>query len=327
MKTQLPGNLVDILPLCFQLREKLSFIREGERIVATRPSDGRRFAMSPWQHYMISRFDGKNTFEQLAREVEQLVPRELTARGLLNFYDWLYRENLILVECESVFELVGDNFEEDKKEIETDRLPFWLRREWRHQALKVAAILLLCVGVLRFAYVVAPAFRGGETNVAGIGESTPDSVTLASGSRTIPMVEDGRLLPAAQAVVEGIPEVPKLEPESAQSEADSLPRPRPSPIEVALGMTDPGRPAVESVPGPEGPLPNATEAPQPPSYEEALLDELRRQLASSLVRRDEFYLQNQEQAYSEEVSKITELARRIGWLESQTKGEDPEPIQ
>ncbi|MEM7603031.1 MAG: hypothetical protein AAF357_16660, partial [Verrucomicrobiota bacterium] len=53
----------------------------------------------------------------------------------------------------------------------------------------------------------------------------------------------------------------------------------------------------------------------PPS--EADLEGLRREMAECRIRRDEFYLQNNEIGYRYEVQKMTALAKQIGEIEAQ----------
>ena len=53
-----------------------------------------------------------------------------------------------------------------------------------------------------------------------------------------------------------------------------------------------------------------------PEVNAAELDSLRRRLAECRIRRDEFYIQNDEQGYREEVAKMSELVKEIGELES-----------
>lgn len=55
---------------------------------------------------MLCRLDGTRTFEQAAREVYRQFRGGFSSVGLLNFYRWLYQEDLILCECDSIFELV-----------------------------------------------------------------------------------------------------------------------------------------------------------------------------------------------------------------------------
>lgn len=112
MSKQNPGNLDEIFPLQFRLREELRFFRSGDEVIAERVASGKRFSVRRWQYEMLLRFDGKKTFEMAAREVHQFCGGGFSSMGLLNFYRWLYNENLVVCECRSVFELVPDEEEE-----------------------------------------------------------------------------------------------------------------------------------------------------------------------------------------------------------------------
>src|SRR5690606_22181981 len=105
-----------------------------------------------------SRFDGKRSFEEISKEVYIGRPGAFTAVGLLNFYHWLYTENLVLCECESIFELIlGDpGFELDDEEEEMaggKRVPLsefasGLLEDTRvRRSLAVAAAVVFCLSI------------------------------------------------------------------------------------------------------------------------------------------------------------------------------------
>ena len=58
MNTRLPGNLAEIFPLRFRLREEMRFSRVGEVVVAEKVRSGQRYSLKPWQYDLLARFDG-----------------------------------------------------------------------------------------------------------------------------------------------------------------------------------------------------------------------------------------------------------------------------
>lgn len=291
MSNHLPGNLAEIFPLRFRLRQTLRFEDQGEKVLAQRSDDGRHYALNRWQHAMLERFDGQLSFEAVAREVYDLHPGSFTSIGLLNFYGWLYQEDLVLCECESVFELVSDEEEpETRQEPETPRslqedsgfklrLP---RRETSFRLLKAAATVAFCLAVLRISYVAAPLFE-------------PPIDRLYAGVENF-FLEDAR---------------PALVAESEQSARDTSVRD----MQLAGRAIQPGLANDGDAPSAAG-----TETARPETGDSEGIDVLRQRLAECRIRRDEFYLQNDEAGYRREVEKMTEIARKIGRIESE--GED-----
>lgn len=84
----------------------MRFAHGNGEVLAEKVSDGQRFVLKPWQYEMMRRFDGQRTFEEIAKEIYGQFQGEFSAVGLTNFYQWLYDENLVLCECDSIFELV-----------------------------------------------------------------------------------------------------------------------------------------------------------------------------------------------------------------------------
>lgn len=307
MNDRLPGNLHEIFPLRFRLREGLRFFRHGDSIVAENPARGKRYSLRPWQYEMILRFDGKTTYEESARYVYAARPGVFTATGLLNFYNWLYEENLVLCECESIFELVleeppADPGEENK--AARPRLSEFAERLLRdsrvQRAIAVSAVVVFFLSVLRIAWVAAPVFEPPVNRLyaeaAERFRERRETATLAESQRSAksPTVEAVELSsravePAEPAVVE----------KPAVEEA-GIPDAQPEPASRAEA------PALPPVPGPQVP------APAPTSER---IETLRRELEACRIRRDEFYLQNDEEGYRREVHRMTNLAREIGDIE------------
>lgn len=299
----MPGNLAEIFPLRFRLREELRFFPYGDAVIAERVRTGQRYSLKRWQYELLLRFDGRTTYEQAARQEYRLRPGGFTALGLLNFYNWLYSENLVLCECESIFELViGEQGEREsprhRDSASDDHQEAFITRLIRDSRLRKVAVgaaaALLVLSVLRIAYVAAPvleppvqALYAGATRVTAPSDSAPASVASERGPAET-SVE--RVSLAAR--VDEIPSVPEILPEPSRPDdrADG------EPLQVK----------------PEAPAPKAE------SVSRALekIEQLRVKLEECRVRRDEFYLQNDEDGYRREVHRMTNIAREIGDIEN-----------
>ncbi len=218
-------------------------------------------------------------------------PGAFTAVGLLNFYNWLYSENLVLCECESIFELVMGNpdpesEEEGGEDERTSRLSTFalglLDDSRVRRSLALAVTVVFCLAIVRIVQVAAPVFEppvqrlyaeasrlfdrpepavSVATSERSAEESSVEKVSLAA--RMPPLVEESA--PSAKGAA--------LEVEGSGKEADS-----------AADVLD----RIES---------------------------LRVQLEECRIRRDEFYLQNDEEGYRREVHRMTNLAKEIGDIE------------
>ena len=271
------------------MREALRFQEAGDQIVAERVTDSQRFLLRPWQLEVLRRFDGMRTFEQASREVYGMFPAGFTAMGLLNFYRWLYEENLVVCECQSIFELVDD--EPEAKPAVRQMFPTLKERiatvsgiqlsEGQQHALKTSAAILFCLCVFRVAYVAAPIFE--------------------------PPVD------RALAVVEGYFMKGFTEMKEARANQEFR--------ETSVQQLNL---AVKAVPDqlvevPQAPGLSVMPEKNPQVYMDHLLSEvndLRHRLAQCRVRRDEFYIQNDEAGYRREVEQMTELVRQISEIES-----------
>ena len=289
LNTQLPGNLAEIFPLRFRMREALRFEEIGDQVVAERVTDSQRFLLRPWQLEMLRRFDGIRTFEGASREVYGIFPAGFTAMGLLNFYRWLYEENLVVCECQSIFELVDD--EREAKPSVRQMFPELKERiasvsgiqlsEGQQRALKTSAAILFCLCVFRIAYVAAPIIEPPvDRALAAVEGYFMKGSTEMKEARTNQEFRETsvqRLKLAVKAVPDQLEEVPHAPELSVMPEKN------------------------------------------PQVYIDHLLSEvndLRRRLAQCRVRRDEFYIQNDEAGYRREVEQMTELVRQIGEIES-----------
>ncbi len=245
---------------------------------------------------MLMRMDGRRTFEEIAREVHALEPGRFTFVGLLNFYNWLNREDLIVCECESVFELVLDESEDDEVKDGPQFAPVGARqkhsfREYLGSAgasrmMKISAAILFSLSVLRLAYVAAPIFEPPVdrlySEVGKLMGPRSSGVSLASSERSaqIPGVEKVELASQMKSAPREVGVQSNLN--SADEEALALPQPE------ALPKVELIKPDIE---------------------------ELRVKLEECRIRRDEFYLQNNEEGYRREVHAMTELAKEIGDIE------------
>lgn len=295
MSNQLPGNLAEILPLRFRVRETLYYGVTPGGVIAEREKDQQRFSLKHWQYEMLTRFDGKRTFESIAKEVHSKFPGGFTAVGLLNFYNWLYHEDLVVCECESVFELVVEEEEEALEVVpdvaRRDRALVkssidYLSKGWQREALKVSAMILFSLAVIRIAYVAAPIF---EPPVDRLYAEVADAVSEENA-------------PAANTALE------KRIPDTPINEMELAGRIEPAPEPIDLEIPEPEvfvKPEQKSNPA-------TAEKPDPT----ARIDALRKALAECRIRRDEFYLQNNESGYRTEVAKMADLAREIGEIES-----------
>lgn len=249
------------------------------------------------------RFDGRRSYEAAAREVYRERPGSFTAKGLLNFYNWLYNENLILCECESIFELVLGDGERDgsaqqaaasvSPEDEEDYAEFagrLLGRPLVKRSLAVAVGVVFCLSVIRLVYVSAPVFEPPvQRAYAEAREYLDRGAPARSHAESERSAADGAVEPVSLAA--RAPEkatVPAVEVESERE------------------VTPPASPAVAMAP------PSSRDA---VSAELARIDSLRIQLEECRIRRDEFYLQGDEEGYRREVHRMTNLAREIGDIE------------
>ncbi len=307
----MPGNLAEIFPLRFRLREELRFFPYGEAVIAERVKTGQRYSLKRWQYELLLRFDGRTTYEQAAREEYRVRPAGFTALGLLNFYNWLYSENLVVCECESIFELVlGESPEEGVRyrgaasdEMEPGFIAQLLHDSRVRKVAIGAAAALLVFSVIRITYVAAPvleppvqklyaeASRLSETPAAepssvesqrGPAEPDMERVSLASKVSEIPAAPD----PAIP--IEKATPAPAVAPAPPQ-EVQAQPEPR----------SQPQQPTMTGV-----------------SASLKRIEQLRIQLEECRVRRDEFYLQNDEEGYRREVHRMTNIAREIGDIEN-----------
>ncbi|MEM1441567.1 MAG: hypothetical protein AAGF67_04460 [Verrucomicrobiota bacterium] len=276
---------------------------KGE-VYAEKVADGQRFVLKPWQYEMMRRFDGKRTFEEIAREIYEQFRGEFSAVGLTNFYQWLYDENLVLCECESIFELVPEEGAKasapqppqeyaaplarhkgiSQKIQKTVREGFGPPKDWQKKAIRVSAIVLFCLAVLRIAYVSAPIL---EPPVDHVYSSVEDWFYHEAN------------MPSERRAINEVRETPVQEMELA-GRVTEMPVPQAMPIEADPVVSH------EAIPEP---------APLEATPED--LERLRREMAECRIRRDEFYLQNNEIGYRYEVQKMTALAKQIGEIEAQ----------
>ncbi len=271
------------------MTEALRFQGTDDQVVAEKVTDSQRFLLRPWQLEMLRRFDGMRTFEQASREVYGMFPAGFTAMGLLNFYRWLYEEDLVVCECQSIFELVDD--EREAKPAVRQMFPELIERiasvsgirlsEGQKRALKTSAAILFSLCVFRIAFVAAPIFEPPVNRaLAAVEGSLMKGSTETKEARTNQEFRETsvqKLKLAVEAVPDELVEVPHL------PEFSVMPEQNPQVcIDHLLSQ----------------------------------VNDLRRRLAQCRVRRDEFYIQNDEAGYRREVEQMNELVRQIGEIES-----------
>ena len=276
----------------------MRFAHGNGEVLAEKVADGQRFVLKPWQYELMRRFDGQRTFEEISKEIYGQFQGEFSAVGLTNFYQWLYDENLVLCECDSIFELVTDDETEtvplgQRKPLarhtglteqiqNTVRESFGVNYEWQKKALKISAIVLFSLAVLRIAYVAAPILE--------------PPVNLVYSTVEDYFYQDTQL-PAERRSGNELLDTPVQELELAGRAID-LP---------------------SAMPAENGSVASYNEIPEPPAAAPPTLENLeslRREMAECRIRRDEFYLQNNEIGYRYEVQKMTALAREIGEIEA-----------
>lgn len=322
MTTELPGNLGEILPLRLRLREALSFASQQGLLMAYRERDGQRFLLKRWQYEILGKMDGRRTFGELAEETQQLLPGRFSTEGLLNFYSWLYHENLVTVATASIFEF----------DAEGDTGPEWMKssassafnspsaattssdtfslaeatpvaqpsaggevlrrksRLNRRSILQLAALLIFSLCLLRIGLVMAPAFTPAATRLVAMWkgvELSPQGTVVAETERVLPPTRIVERELASKAVAE----IPL--PQAAAADEAHVAKPKASspvsnvPAPVTESATDPGR-----------------------------LDSLRKELAACRIRRDEFYIQEDEAGYRHEVERMAAIVKELGEIET-----------
>lgn len=270
------------------MREELRFTPSAEHVVAVRSSNGKRYSLKPWQYVMMCRFDGEKTFEQLGREVYNEFSGLITAKGLLNFYTWLYDESLVLCNFESVFELVAQEGEDESDSQVSETLKRLISHPEIPRVAMTAVAVMFCLAVVRIAFVAAPILEPPVDRLySEVGKHFDNPSDVPTIERQAiadvhePLVESLELA----ARVEALPELPAFEvPEPAVT------------VQKAAREKEPFAATAET---------------------DSLLERmntLRQDMAGCRIRRDEFYLQNNEVGYRLEVEKMTELAREIGEL-------------
>lgn len=273
----------------FRLRDELRFYRAPGAMVVERVARQQRYSLKLWQFEMLARFDGRQTFEEVAKEVYSLQPGGFTAVGLLNFYNWLYDEDLVLCECDSIFELVGDSIEADDEEPATRRLSGFARQLLNDsrvlRGVKITAAVIFSLSVLRLVYVAAPVF---EPPVDRLYAEAEKILRSPEGG-----ISHGELERAAElSGVEKVELAARVEPAAPEAVA--------------------GENLIETAPPAESPEP----APASKGNKLEAIEILRVQLEECRIRRDEFYLQNDEDGYRREVHRMTNLAKEIGDIEN-----------
>ncbi len=285
----------------------MRFFRVGGTLVAEKTRTRQRYSLKPWQVDLLSKFDGKTSFEEAAKQVCGARPGAFTATGLLNFYHWLYTENLVLCECESIFELIlgdaGDAMDDEEVEpvgkAGLSEFAGRLLRDSRvRRALAACAVVAFSLSVIRLVQVAAPVFEPAAgrlyASFSKPGRPQP-TVSVAASERSAQDSSVERRSLAARAPV-------------VKETGKAVEEPAP-PVRAPEG------PAYSPV-IPEAPKKELEPAVAPANGDLRRIEELRVQLEECRIRRDEFYLQNDEEGYRREVHRMTNLAKEIGDIEN-----------
>ncbi len=268
-------------------------------MVVERVARQQRYSVKLWQFEMLARFDGTETFEGVAKEVYRLQPGGFTAMGLLNFYQWLYTEDLVLCECESIFELAGEteDGEEASSSARAAERPWWSDPRVVRGA-KIAAAIVFSLSVFRLVYITAPILEPP----AGRLQAAVQKIFRKSEAG----VSHGELARAAQE--------PVVEKVSLAAKVEAAPSSRESAPEAPAVLENP----ASSAPAEAGTTkaPPTEQATSRDGGEIQSIETLRVRLEECRIRRDEFYLQNDEEGYRREVHRMTRLAKEIGDIEN-----------
>lgn len=244
---------------------------------------------------MLQRFDGKRSFEEISKQVYQIERGAFTAMGLLNFYNWLYDEDLVLCECESIFELVTDESENAQEPISASRDSFMrqlLADSRVRMGLKISALVVFSLSVIRLAYVAAPIF-----------EPPMNRLYVEAGKMLRAADKEGTAADSERSALEPVIESVELASQVISSKA------LPAPDEVMpLPVTEPITPPAPLVVAPLQSKVDLAET-------RKRMEQLRVALEECRIRRDEFYLQSDESGYRQEVQRMTNLAKEIGDIE------------
>jgi hypothetical protein len=274
--------------------------------MAYRERDGQRFLLKRWQYEIIGKMDGRRTFGELAGEAQRLFPGRFSPDGLLNFYSWLYHENLVMVAAASIFEFdaEGDASLDQAVSVpslpaEADpilqpsteaELPRRKPRLNRRAILQLAALLIFSLCLLRIGLVMAPAFTPSATRLVAMWKG----VELAPSGGVVAEAE--RVLPPTQIV--------ERELASKVVTDNALPQ---TPAKV---QTEVAKPKLSS------PVSGVPSANPEIASDQGRLDALRKELAACRIRRDEFYIQEDEAGYRHEVERMAAIVRELGEIET-----------
>jgi len=155
------------------------------------------------------------------------------------------------------------------------------------RGVKITAAVIFSLSVLRLVYVAAPVF---EPPVDRLYAEAEKILRSPEGG-----ISHGELERAAElSGVEKVELAAKVEPAAPEAGA--------------------GENLIETAPPAESPEPAAAPASEGNKLE--VIETLRVQLEECRIRRDEFYLQNDEDGYRREVHRMTNLAKEIGDIEN-----------
>lgn len=245
--------LVEILSLHLKLQPSLSFGSATDGIYAERSDTRARFAITDWQMDLLMGMEGGNKLGNLLRESGFELNRDFSVASLEAFVAQLHQDALVF-QTSAYAPAASPAPKAHQGWKPTNLIPkqFWRTTD---QHLKIACYVIGFLGVIRFAWIVAPVF---EPAIERIGIEI-NEVLQEEASQQIPLGNHENLL-AERA------------PQSA---------------------------TIESV---------------APSGKSKKMERLRGELEECRIRRDEYYLQNNEDGYRKELESMTTLTRKIGEL-------------
>lgn len=306
----------------------MRFLRLGDLVIAERPKTGQKFSLKLWQYEFLLGLDGKKNFEEVAKGVYQKYQNGFTPSGLFGFFQWLYSENLVECECNSIFELVLDDSEDFNVEeqvnfgtpstvaplVEENIHPqkgkiiqfshyglSHLKHPLALKSMAVATGVAFLLSGIRIMQVASPLLEPAAAHLAIMIAPNQNQLRRTASERIAAKPGIEKVAPAAQVTTTS---------DEVESAGELV-----SPKSL---VSHPERSvAADTVKE----LETEIEQEQPAQAEKAPLiteiERLRAELEECRIRRDEYYLQNDEAGYRREVHRMTSLANEIGTMENE----------
>ena len=289
----------ELLPMHLKLRRGLQFDHLSDQVEASIPEILEPTKVTQWQYRLMLTLDGERTLMDVVKDVHSKFPDQFEAGDVWIFLDWMIAHNLIFLAPQtSSVKLEEQVFIENAvlpDEIETGSNS---DSHWARIPLQTTAIIGVCLGVGFVTYLTTPTLvdfvRGEKPSPPAVVE---DYIDVVENAREPEMATTSEMELAADAGGELIEPIATPDqgshPEAA--EVTDLPHEQIEP-EVAEASEEPAE---------------EPETEEEPDVIEVLMS-MRQELVACQIRRDEYYLLNDEKGYRKEVAKISELAKEIG---------------